>query len=115
MAREGAESVVLTLPGEDVCSSIDGAPSLQIFDNGQADGTDGFTLLTVLQSQAACVDVSLRPFQAYHRYACRPSCEATPGVVQPAGISSQSRVRFRSARFGIGACLLPGSLLLYFC
>jgi hypothetical protein len=41
--------------------------------------------------------------------------EATPEVVQPAGISSQSRVRFRSARFGIGACLLPGSLLFYFC
>jgi hypothetical protein len=29
-------------------SNIDGAPSLQIFDNGQADGTDGFTLLTAL-------------------------------------------------------------------
>ena len=60
MAREAAESVVLTLPGEDVCSNIDGAPSLQIFDNGQADGTDGFTLLTVLQSQTARLGVGLR-------------------------------------------------------
>jgi hypothetical protein len=92
-----------------------GAPSLQIFDNGQADGTDGFTVLTVLQSQAACVDVSLCPFQACHRYACCRSCEATAEVVQPAEISSRCRVRFRSGRFGIGAYLLPGSLLLYFC
>jgi hypothetical protein len=40
--------------------------------------------------------------------------EATPEVVQPAGISSQSRVRFRSARFGIGACLLPGACCFIF-
>src|SRR5438874_2438659 len=96
MAREAAESVVLTLPGEDVCSNIDGAPSLQIFDNGQADGTDGFTLLTVLQSQAACVDVSLRPFQAYHRYACCRSCEATAEVIQPPGF--RVRAGFDSGR-----------------
>ena len=51
MVREAAKRVVLTLPREDVCADIVGAPSLEIFDDRQPDRTDGFTLLTVLQAQ----------------------------------------------------------------
>src|SRR5712664_2344685 len=66
MAREAAERVVLTLPRENVCAHIVGAPSLEIFDNRQPNGTNGFTLLAVLQPQAARLSVGLRPFQADH-------------------------------------------------
>src|SRR2546422_11657389 len=66
MARETAERVVLTLPREDECPDIEGAPSLEIFDNRQPNGTNGFTLLAVLQPQAARLGVGLRPFQADH-------------------------------------------------
>src|SRR5216684_8512816 len=66
MVREAAEGVVLTLPWEDVCADIVGAPSFKVLDDRQPNGTDGFTLLTVLQPQAACLGVSLRPFQAAH-------------------------------------------------
>src|SRR6266851_3972856 len=66
MVREAAERVVLTLPREDVCSETIGAPSLEIFDNRQADWANGFTLLAVLQPQAARLGVRLCPFQADH-------------------------------------------------
>src|SRR5882672_1058521 len=66
MAREAAERVILTLTRENVCANIISAPSLEIFDDRQPNGTDGFTLLTVLQSQAARLGVRLRPFQADH-------------------------------------------------
>ena len=58
--REGAEGVVLTLPGEDVCTNIDGAPPLKILDDRKANGANGFSLLTVLQSQTARLGVGLR-------------------------------------------------------
>ena len=48
MAREAAEGVVFTLPREDVCADIVGAPSLELFDDRQPNGTDGFTFLAVL-------------------------------------------------------------------
>src|SRR6266436_8611672 len=66
MAREAAEGVVFTLPREDVCADIAGAPSFEILDDRQPDGTDGFTFLTVLQPQATRLSVGLRPFQADH-------------------------------------------------
>src|SRR5712691_4122597 len=66
MVRETAKRVVLTLPREDVCADIAGATSLEIFDDRQPNGTDGFTLLTVLEPQAARLSVRLRPFQANH-------------------------------------------------
>src|SRR5260221_2341757 len=66
MVREAAERVVLALPREDVRADIVGAPSLEIFDDRQPNGTDGFTLLTVLQPQAARLRVRLRPFHADH-------------------------------------------------
>src|SRR5882757_2417736 len=66
MVREAAERVVLALPREDVCAETVGAPSLQIFDDRQPNRTDGVTLLAVFQSQAACLGVGLRPFQADH-------------------------------------------------
>src|SRR5229473_8090860 len=66
MVREAAKRVVLTLPWEDVCADIVGAPSLEIFDNRQADGTDGFSLFTVFQPQTTRLGICLRPFQANH-------------------------------------------------
>src|SRR6266481_4423024 len=66
MVREATERVVLTQPREDVCADIVGAPSLEIFDDRQPDGTDGFTLLAVFQPQVARLGVGLRPFQADH-------------------------------------------------
>src|SRR5712664_3668302 len=66
MVREAAKRVVLTLPRENVCANIVSTPSLEIFDDRQPNGTDGFTLLTVLQPQAARLGVRLRPFQADH-------------------------------------------------
>src|SRR5882672_7037071 len=51
MAREAAERVVLTLTRENVCANIVSTPSLEIFDDRQPNGTDGFTLLTVFQPQ----------------------------------------------------------------
>src|SRR5713226_9736486 len=66
MVREAAEGVVLTLPWEDVCADIVGAPSFKILDHRQPNGTDGFTLLTVLQPQAARLGVGLRPLQTNH-------------------------------------------------
>src|SRR6266851_1649669 len=72
MVREAAEGVVLTLPWEDVCADIVGAPSFKILDHRQPNGTDGFTLLTVLQPQAARLGVGLRPFQADHLAAPAP-------------------------------------------
>jgi hypothetical protein len=47
MAREAAKRVVLTLPRENVRPDVVSAPSFQIFDDRQPNGTDGFTLLTV--------------------------------------------------------------------
>jgi hypothetical protein len=44
VVREAAERVVLTLAREDVRADTVGAPSLEIFDNRQPNGTDGFTL-----------------------------------------------------------------------
>jgi len=66
MVREAAEGIALTMPWEDECIDIEGAPSLEIIDNGQSYGTNRFTLLAVLQSQAARFSVRLRPFQADH-------------------------------------------------
>src|SRR6266478_5114659 len=66
LVREAAKRVVLTLPWEDVCADIVGAPSLEIFDNRQADGTDGFSLFTVFQPQTTRLGICLRPFQANH-------------------------------------------------
>src|SRR6266566_9945894 len=65
MVREAAECVVLALSREDVRAHIS-APSLEIFDDRQPNGTNGFTLLTVFQPQAARLGVRLRPFQADH-------------------------------------------------
>ena len=42
------------------------ARPLEIFDNRQPNGTDGFTLLTVFQPQATRLGARLRPFQADH-------------------------------------------------
>src|SRR6266849_364589 len=72
MVRKATERVVLTLPREDVCADIVGAPSLEMFDDRQPNGTDGFPFLTVLQPQAARLRVSLRPFQADHLAAPAP-------------------------------------------
>src|SRR5882672_6021760 len=66
MVRKAAERIVLALPGEDVCPDIVGASSLKIFDNGQPNGTDGFTFFTVLQPQTARLGVGLRPLQTDH-------------------------------------------------
>src|SRR5216683_2504852 len=66
MVREATERVVLTQPREDVCADIVGAPSLEIFDDRQPDGTDGFTLLAVIQPETTRLGVRLRPFQADH-------------------------------------------------
>src|SRR5258708_27580543 len=65
MAREAAEGVVFTLPWEDVCADIVGAPSFKL-DHRQPYGTNGFTLLTVFQPHVARLGVGLRPFQADH-------------------------------------------------
>jgi len=53
-----------TLTRENVCANIVSTPSLEIFDDRHPNGTDGFTLLTVRQSQATRPGVRLRPFQA---------------------------------------------------
>jgi hypothetical protein len=45
MVREAAERVVLPLLRKDVCADIVCAPSLEIFDDRQANGTDGLRLL----------------------------------------------------------------------
>jgi hypothetical protein len=45
MVREAAERGVLALPREDVCADIVCAPSLEIFDDSQPNGTDGLRLL----------------------------------------------------------------------
>src|SRR6266481_2176450 len=66
MVGEAAERVVLALSRKDVCADIVGAPSFEILDDRQPDGTDGFTFLTVLQPQATRLSVGLRPFQADH-------------------------------------------------
>src|SRR4030088_3127305 len=66
MVRKAAKRVVLTLPREDICADIVGAPSIEIFDDRQANRTNGFTFLTILQSQTACLGVELRPFLADH-------------------------------------------------
>src|SRR5882672_12014228 len=66
MIRETAERVVIALPRENVSADIVGAPSFEIFDDRQPNGTDGFTLLAVLQPQATRLGVGLRPFQADH-------------------------------------------------
>src|SRR6266478_591012 len=66
VAREATERVVLTLTRENVCANIVSTPSLEIFDDRQPNGTDGFTLLTVFQPQATRLGVGLRPFQADH-------------------------------------------------
>src|SRR5258705_13953770 len=64
MVPKAAERVVLTLSREDVCADIVGAPSLEILDDRQANGANRLPFLTVLQPQAACLGVSLGPFQA---------------------------------------------------
>jgi hypothetical protein len=66
MVREAAKRVVLALPRENVCADIVSAPSFEILDDRQPNGTDGFALLTVLQPQATRLGVGLRPFQADH-------------------------------------------------
>src|SRR5712664_668059 len=66
MIRETAERVVIALPRENVSADIVGAPSFKILDHRQPNGTDGFTLLTVLQPQTTRLGVCLRPFQADH-------------------------------------------------
>src|SRR5215470_234467 len=66
MVRETADRVVLSLSWKNVGANIIGAPSLEIFDDRQPNGTDGFTLLAVLQPQAARVGIRLRPLQADH-------------------------------------------------
>src|SRR5258708_12318434 len=66
MVRDAAEGVVLALRREDVRADIVGAPSLEILDDRQHNGTDGFPFLTVFQPQAARLGVRLRPFQADH-------------------------------------------------
>src|SRR3981081_1902356 len=65
MVRD-AERVAVALPRGNACADMRGAPSFEIFDDSQPNGTDGFTLLTVLQPQAARLCVGLRPFQADH-------------------------------------------------
>src|SRR5712672_3896974 len=74
MVREAAERIVLALPREDVRADIIDATSLEIFDDRQSDGTNGFALLTVLEPQAARLSVRLGPFQADHL--------ATPAAAQ---------------------------------
>ncbi len=64
MVRKTAERVVLALRWEDVCADIIGAPPLEVFDDWQPYGADGFTLLAVLQPQATRLGVRFRPFQA---------------------------------------------------
>jgi hypothetical protein len=44
MVRETAEHVALPPPREDVCADIVDAPSLEIFDDRQANMKNGFTL-----------------------------------------------------------------------
>jgi hypothetical protein len=55
MAREAAERVVLTLTRENVCANIVSTPSLEIFDDRQPNGTNGFTFLTVVTLDTASV------------------------------------------------------------
>ena len=59
MVRKAAERSVLTLPREHVCADIVGAPSLEILDDRQPDGTDGFTLLTVVAVPPPPVTIAL--------------------------------------------------------
>src|SRR5437016_4376329 len=66
MVRKTAERVVFALARKDVGSDTFGALSLEIFDDWKPYGTDGFTLLTVLQPQATRLGVRFRPFQADH-------------------------------------------------
>ncbi|SRR5258706_10802540 len=48
------------------------APLLKIREDRQANGTNGFSLLAVFQSQTARLGVSLRPFQTDHLAAPAP-------------------------------------------
>ena len=68
-ASNGSESCRMRCPHPapgKVCADVVGAPPLEILDDRQSYGADGFTLLTVLQPQAACFGIGLRPFQADH-------------------------------------------------
>src|SRR6266446_10907101 len=66
MVGEAAKRVVLALAGKDICTNFAGSPPLKILDDRKANGANGFSLLTVLQSQTARLGVSFRPFQADH-------------------------------------------------
>src|SRR5260370_30994962 len=66
LLRKAAERIVLALSGEDVCADIVGESSLEILGDGQANGTNGFPFLTVLQPRATRLGVGLGPFQADH-------------------------------------------------
>jgi hypothetical protein len=60
LVRKAAEGVVFALSCKLACPGVVGAPPLEIFDDRQPDGTDGFTLLAVLQSkQLASVSASV--------------------------------------------------------
>jgi hypothetical protein len=62
MVRETAERIVLTLPRKDVCADIAGAPSLEIFDDRQAN-RDGWILppycLLIASSSPRCPPLSI--------------------------------------------------------
>src|SRR6266851_1614397 len=66
MVGQATERIILALARKDICTNFVGSPSLEIFDDRQANGANGFSLLTVLQSQTACLGVDLCPFQADH-------------------------------------------------
>src|SRR5216684_3010660 len=66
MVGEATERIILALARKDICTNFVGSPPLKIFNDRQANGTDGFPFLTVLQPQAARIGVGLRPFQTDH-------------------------------------------------
>src|SRR6266851_8554156 len=66
MVGEATERIILALAGKDICTNSVRAPPLEILDDRQANGTNGFPFLTVRQSQTARLGVGLRPFQADH-------------------------------------------------
>src|SRR6266581_3327698 len=87
MIREATKRVVLTLPRENVCADVVGTPLLEIFDDRQPNGTDGFTLLTVFQPQATRLGVRIRPFQADHLASPGAGQRKLPNDVHDRGVS----------------------------
>jgi hypothetical protein len=70
MVREAAEGIVLALPRKNVCADLVGASSLEIFNDRQADRTDGFALPAMRfgpQSGPHSLEIGTKIFEASKR------------------------------------------------